>query len=59
MGHRRRREEGKPVLLGKFQRNLNTRFSDAKTNIILGAMNDAERLLAMSVPDFMAMWAVD
>ncbi|MDF1828079.1 MAG: bifunctional 2-methylcitrate dehydratase/aconitate hydratase [Legionellaceae bacterium] len=59
LGHRRRRAEGKPVLLGKFQRNLNTRFSDAKTNMILGTMNDTERLLALPVPDFMAMWVVD
>ena len=57
LGHERRRDEGKPVLLGKFQRNLNTQFSDIKTNTILGAMNDAERLMAMSVPDFMAMWS--
>lgn len=58
LGHRRRRDEGKPVLLGKFQRNVSTRFSDAKTNTILGAMNDSESLMTMSVPDFMAMWTV-
>jgi len=58
LGHRRRREEGKPVLLGKFQRNLNTQFSDITTNKILGVMNDAERLWMMTVPDFMAMWSV-
>lgn len=57
LGHRRRREEGKPVLLGKFQRHLNTQFSDIKTNMILGAMNDVDRLLEMSVLDFMAMWS--
>jgi len=56
LGHRRRREEGKPVLLGKFKRNLSTRFPDPKTNRILGAMNDTKHLMTMSVPDFMAMW---
>ena len=58
LGHRRRRDEGKPVLLGKFKRNLSTQFTDAKTNTILGVMNDVQHLMTMPVPDFMAMWCV-
>lgn len=58
IGHQRRREEGLPVLLDKFKRNLNTRFTAEKTEKILNVMNDANALAAMSVIDFMSMWAI-
>ncbi len=58
IGHRRRREEGLPVLLQKFKRNLNTRFTPEKTEEILNKMNDTNRLSAMSVVDFMSMWEI-
>ena len=56
IGHKRRREEGVPVLLAKFKRNLNTRFSSEKTQEIIRKMDDTNSLATMSVPDFMAMW---
>lgn len=56
IGHKRRREEGLPVLLAKFKRNLNTRFSTDKTEEIIRKMNDTNSLATMSVVDFMAMW---
>lgn len=56
IGHKRRREEGIPVLLSKFERNLKTQFSEAKIAEINAAMNDTNKLATMPVVDFMAMW---
>lgn len=56
IGHRRRREEGVPVLLNKFERNLKTRFDSAQVGAITKAMNDTNLLASMSVVDFMALW---
>ncbi|MBA2652322.1 MAG: bifunctional 2-methylcitrate dehydratase/aconitate hydratase [Tatlockia sp.] len=56
IGHRRRREEGIPVLQDKFKRNLATRFDSARVEKIVKAMNDTNSLAAMSVVDFMALW---
>ncbi len=56
IGHKRRREEGIPVLIEKFKRNLATRFSQEKTSEITQKMNDTNTLSTMSVVDFMAMW---
>ena len=56
IGHRRRREEGLPVLLEKFKHNLMTRFPVAQVDAIIEVMNDADKLSEMSVVDFMAMW---
>ncbi|QRN03737.1 bifunctional 2-methylcitrate dehydratase/aconitate hydratase [Legionella sp. MW5194] len=56
IGHQRRREEGIPVLMDKFIRNLNTRFSDERCDEILKAMNDTNTLSAMPVTDFMTLW---
>ncbi|MCP0913275.1 MULTISPECIES: bifunctional 2-methylcitrate dehydratase/aconitate hydratase [Legionella] len=57
IGHRRRREEGIPVLLSKFKHNVSTHFSAAQVEKIMQAMSDTNSLAAMSVVDFMAMWA--
>jgi len=56
IGHKRRREEGIPVLLNKFTRNLETRFKAPQVEAIVKAMNDTNTLGAMSVPDFMDLW---
>ena len=53
IGHRRRREEGVPVLLHKFKQNLSTRFSSERVNAIVNVMNDVDYLGSMSVVDFM------
>ncbi len=56
IGHKRRREEGLPVLLAKFRRNLSTRFNAQQVEEIIRKMDDPNSLAAMSVNDFMAMW---
>jgi 2-methylcitrate dehydratase len=56
IGHRRRREEGIPVLIEKFKRNLGTRFSKARVDDMMSSMETVEALGAMSVVDFMAIW---
>ena len=56
VGHRRRRHEGIPLLLEKFERNLNTHFDEARVQDILEACSDRARLEAMSVPEFMDLW---
>lgn len=56
IGHKRRREEGIPVLLAKFERNLATHFASNQVKAIVNAMNDTNSLAAMSVVDFMALW---
>jgi len=56
IGHRRRRAEGIPVLLEKFERNLATQFGDAQLARILDACRDRERLEAMPVSQFMDLW---
>jgi len=58
IGHRRRRQEGIPILQDKFKRNLHTRFSDAQVGRIVNACENQKQLETMSVPDFMALWQV-
>lgn len=59
IGHRRRREEGLPVLLEKFKSNLLTKFPMTKVDTIMTALDNTERLGAMSVVDFMEMWSTN
>jgi 2-methylcitrate dehydratase len=56
IGHKRRREEGIPVLLEKFKNNLSTRFKPEKVENIYEALNKMETLSAMPVIDFMSLW---
>lgn len=56
IGHKRRREEGIPVLLSKFKRNLGTQFSNEQVERISTAMSDTNTLSSMAVDDFMALW---
>lgn len=58
IGHKRRREEGIPVLIEKFKKNISTRLPTERVESILEAMNDTNRLAAMKVSDFMALWVV-
>ena len=57
IGHRRRRAEGLPLLVAKFERNLATRFSAAQAKRVLALCLDAERLPAMPVHEFMDLLA--
>jgi 2-methylcitrate dehydratase len=56
IGHRRRRDEGIPQLVAKFEESLATRFSVVQCERIAAACADQERLEALSVPDFMSLW---
>jgi len=56
IGHKRRREEGIPVLLNKFKSNLETRFNSEKIDEIISKMSDLNSLSDMEVIDFMAIW---
>ncbi len=51
VGHRRRRDEGLPLLLVKFQSNCATRFPASQVESIMDAFSDGARFEAMSVPD--------
>ncbi len=56
IGHKRRREEGVPVLVSKFKNNLNTQFPAEQVDRIMQAMNDTDTLSTLSVNEFMALW---
>ena len=52
IGHRRRRNEGIPVLENKFLSNLKTVFDDEKSEKIYKEFLDFDKLTSMSVVDF-------
>jgi 2-methylcitrate dehydratase len=58
LGHRRRRDEGLPLLVEKFKTNLRRRFSEAQQERILGASLDRERLEAMPVHEYLDLYVV-
>ena len=53
VGHRFRREEGIPLLIEKFERNLETAFDRARCEEIMRICTDSKRLGETSVCDFM------
>ena len=59
IGHRRRREEGIPVLEGKFYSNLQTRFPEWRCRQIMDLCLDQERLEATPVNEFMDMLVIN
>ena len=59
IGHRRRREQGIPLLVKKFERNLATQFSDQRCTEILSLCMDQESLEGTSVPDFMNLFIAE
>jgi 2-methylcitrate dehydratase len=56
IGHRRRREEGMPLLVEKFKRNLRRQFSEEQQQRILEASLDAERLDGMAVHEYVDLY---
>jgi 2-methylcitrate dehydratase len=56
IGHRRRREEGLPLLVEKFKTNLGRRFGQAQQERILEASLDAGRLDAMAVNEYVDLY---
>jgi 2-methylcitrate dehydratase len=58
IGHRRRRSEGIPVLLAKFERNLTDRIPEPKAAEILALCQDHEALGDTPVSAFMDLFVV-
>lgn len=58
IGHRRRREEGIPLLEEKFYHNLLARFPKVRANKIVSLCQDQNILEAMTVPEFMELVAL-
>jgi 2-methylcitrate dehydratase PrpD len=53
LGHRRRRAEGLPLLIEKFERNLGRRFPESRSREIADLLLDRKRLSATPVDGFM------
>jgi 2-methylcitrate dehydratase len=56
IGHRRRREEGMPLLVEKFKTNLRRRFPEQKQKQILDISLDQERLEQMPVHEYVDLY---
>ncbi len=56
LGHRRRREEGIPLLIEKFERNLASRFDPDSCRRILSIFSEPDRLDAMPVDRFINLF---
>ncbi|MDW6004099.1 bifunctional 2-methylcitrate dehydratase/aconitate hydratase [Vibrio mangrovi] len=59
IGHRRRREEGIPVLEKKFIRNLQTRFPQGRVDAITALCLDQAKLEQMPVDEFMTLFVIN
>ena len=59
IGHRRRRKQGIPLLVKKFERNLKTQFSDKRTELILNLCLDQKELESTDVTDFMDLMVAE
>jgi len=58
IGHRRRREEGIPVLIEKFKRNLARRFPDNQQTARLDVSLDQKKLESMPVNEYVDMYVI-
>jgi 2-methylcitrate dehydratase len=56
LGHKRRREEGIPLLIEKFRTNLRRRFAEPQQQCILDVSLDAERLDRMPVNEYVDLY---
>lgn len=56
IGHRRRRDEGIPMLEAKFESAVAEFYSSAQAAKILQVMTSRSDAQALSVPDFMGLW---
>ena len=57
IGHKRRREEGYPVLEEKFKTNIATQFSAQECSKIVAKCMDQQSFETLSVPAFMELFA--
>jgi 2-methylcitrate dehydratase len=58
IGHRRRREEGLPLLVDKFKTNLRRRFAEGLQQRILDVSLDRARLESMPVHEYVDLYAL-
>ena len=58
IGHRRRREEGMPLLVDKFKRHLATRFPASRCQKIIDLCSHQESLEALPVNQFIDEWMI-
>jgi 2-methylcitrate dehydratase len=58
IGHRRRREEGLPLLVDKFKTNLRRRFAEGLQRRILDVSLDRARLESMPVHEYVDLYAL-
>ncbi len=56
LGHRRRRNQGLPLLIEKYNKHLNNRFSKDQASHIFDRTIHPEELMSMSVNDFVSLW---
>ncbi|HUX44254.1 MAG TPA: bifunctional 2-methylcitrate dehydratase/aconitate hydratase [Terracidiphilus sp.] len=56
IGHKRRREEGMPLLVEKFERNLCRRFAEKQQRRILEVSPDRARLEEMAVHEYVDLY---
>jgi 2-methylcitrate dehydratase len=56
IGHRRRRAEGIPLLMNKFEKAVAGRFDADQARVIVDACRSRSAMEAMSVPDFVDLW---
>ena len=59
IGHRRRRQEGMPLLVAKFKTNLARRFPPPQQERILAASLDPQRLDSMPVNEYVDLYIPD
>ncbi len=59
IGHRRRRDEGMPLLVEKFRRNLRRRFDEAQQQRILDASLDPAWLDGTPVNEYVDLYAIE
>ena len=56
LGHRRRRKEGIPLIIEKYSRHLNHRFSKDQSSLIFDQTIQYEELIKMPVHEFVSLW---
>ena len=59
IGHRRRREQGIPLLIEKFERNLATQFSESRCSDINSLCSDQSKLESTNVNEFMNLFVME
>lgn len=58
IGHRKRREEGIPVLIKKFETSVSGKLADGQWNTLNALCTNKEKLAATPVDEFMALMVV-